>query len=84
MPINVTIAINETVIKTVHIARITGGAGRERERVHEYAVVVQDEVPKEDHEWMTGAFFNHKYGDGVDTLVRKAFEALELDKSPEN
>lgn len=81
MPIHVTIAINDRPIKNVHIARVSGGAGRARGVVHEYSVLDQQNEPASDKEWMDGTLFTHKYGDGVETLVRRALEALEHKKN---
>lgn len=75
MPLHVYVNLNHTGLDELHIARIEGGTNPED--VNTY-VVVQGERPLFYEEWTErGVKYEHRYGDGALTCVRKGIEALE-------
>lgn len=77
MPISVQIAINGRSIETLHIGRDRGGSTAP-DSINNYFVVQSDHYPSSD-EWYSGSAFTHRYGDGVESCVMHALEALKRD-----
>lgn len=74
MPIHVSIRINDDLINTVHIGRLSGGINPDS--INEY-VAVSGERPLFKDDWIeNGTQFEHRYGDGAEVCVRKGLEAL--------
>ncbi len=73
MPIHVDIRINERLLNTLHIGRLSGGT--RPDAVNSYAVLEGSE-PQSNAEWMAGAKFEHRFGDGAEICVMKAIEAI--------
>jgi hypothetical protein len=77
MPVRVRIDINGLDKATIYIGRENGGQGEFPDAVNEYRAVRQRGYPTRD-EWDEGVLFEHRYGDGVETVVEKALVALRL------
>lgn len=73
MPIHVDIKINDTLINTVHIGRVSGTT--DPDSINEYVIVDGPRPETIDH-WYEGADFTHRYGDGAEICVAKGLEAL--------
>ena len=82
MPIEVSIKVNEREVSVLQIARVSGGFDRNAGKTHTYSVLKQPKPPQRDAEWDAGAKFTHRYGDGVETCVRIALEALNSELEP--
>ena len=96
MPIQVHIEVNGRPIESIHIGRESGGTSAED--LNTYLVVKKDalegsrfssrafaEVPSYSEWTEQGISFTHRYGDGIETCVRKGLEALEAhNKATEN
>jgi hypothetical protein len=77
MPVKVVISVNDDIIETVHIARISRSASRHPDKYNDYAVLLQDRRPTP-IEWLKAkVMLRHRYGDGVTVLVRRALQELE-------
>jgi hypothetical protein len=76
MPIHVTIKVNETEVRNIHIARIGGGLDRNPFNTHDYAVLDRKHSPVNEKDWDSGAKFTHVYGDDITVCVEKALAAL--------
>ena len=71
MPLNVTLAINDQTIQHLRISRME----RLRSKSRVYPYIVQTEgmtVP-----------FTHRYSDGAEECVRRALEALAVERKKE-
>ena len=68
VPIHVPIYVNDKLIKTYHIGRVSGGT--DQESINTY-LIVEDDFP-----WETGQMFNHRYGDSIETCVTKGLSAM--------
>jgi hypothetical protein len=80
VPIHVTIAINKDTIETLHIGRIEGGS--DPNDINTYLAALGKQ-PKSLEEWKeNGVEFQHRYGDGALTCVRKALQKLETGVNP--
>ena len=88
MPIQVYIEVNGKPIESIHISRETRA---KRTDVNIYTAVRKEATPATDYksrahaempsyrEWEDdGVRFEHTYGDGVEILVQKAIEALNV------
>lgn len=73
MPLHVDIRVNANLISRIHIGRISGGV--DANDINTYRAVM-GEYPKSYEDWMKGAEFTHRYGDGAEVCVQKAIEAL--------
>lgn len=73
MPLHIDIRINEHLISQVHIGRISGGT--RPDDINTYRAVFGERPSKVEH-WMAGAEYTHRYGDGAEICVQKAFNAL--------
>lgn len=96
MPIQVHIEVNGRPVKSIHISRESGGTSADD--VNTYRVIKKDalegsrfssrafaEVPSYSEWTDRGVSFIHRYGDGIETCVRKGLEALEAhDTAREN
>lgn len=69
MPIHIPIYINDKLIKTYHIGRVSGDTNPES--INTYLVVQDDEL------WGVGKKFTHKYGDGVEVCIAKALSVID-------
>lgn len=76
MPIHVDIKINDTLINTLHIGRFSG-EGTRPDDVNVY-LAVQGKKPTSLDDWIKGAEYRHRYGDGAEVCVMKAIEALKF------
>jgi len=76
MPIHVSIKVNETEVRNIHIARVGGGLDRNPVNSHDYSALDQKEAPVRDEEWDAGVMFTHVYGDDITVCVQKALTAL--------
>lgn len=79
MPIHVDIRINEQVINTIHIGRMSGGT--KPNDLNTY-VVVEGNRPETINDWYdTGEELVHRYGDGAEVLVMLALKKLGYEPS---
>jgi hypothetical protein len=76
MPLHVDIRINETLINTLHIGRVSGDTNPNT--INNY-VIVEGETPTTMDQWFEGEDFTHRYGDGAETCVLKGLKALGYD-----
>ena len=74
MPIHVDIKINDTLINTVHIGRFSG-EGTSSDAVNVY-LAVEGKRPQGLDDWVRGAEYRHRYGDGAEVCVIKGLQAL--------
>lgn len=80
MPLHVYVNINHQGLDSLHIARIEGGT--DPDDINTY-VAVQGDEPYFYEEWLErGVKYEHRYGDGALTCVRKGIEALEKRDAP--
>jgi hypothetical protein len=68
MPIHVPIYVNDKLIKTYHIGRISGDTNPDS--INAY-LIVEDDFP-----WETGRMFNHRYGDSIETCITMGLSAM--------
>jgi len=73
MPLHVTISVNDRLLNTLHIGRVSGGTRPDDWNTY---VVVDGSEPQSNAEWLTGAGFEHRYGDGAEVCVMKAIDAM--------
>ena len=74
MPIHVDIKINDTLISSLHIGRVSGGTNPTD--INPY-LVVRGANPRTISEWDDyGVGFYHTYGDGAEVCVYHALTAL--------
>lgn len=74
MPLHVDIRINEDIINTIHIGRMSGGT--KPNDLNTY-LVVEGKRPETVNDWYdTGEEFVHRYGDGAEVCVALALKAL--------
>jgi len=73
MPIQVQIQVNYKTVQTINIGRLSGGT--EPDDLNMYSAVVSPRHPSI-NQWNRGKKFVHRYGDGLETCVRKALERL--------
>ena len=80
MPLHVYVKLNRQGLDELHIARIEGGT--DPDDINTY-VAVQGEEPLFYDDWIErGIQYEHRYGDGALTCVRKGIEALEKRDAP--
>lgn len=77
MPLHIDIKINETLINTVHIGRVSGDT--RPDTINNY-VIVEGERPTTMDQWFEGADFEHRYGDGAELCVARGLLALYGEK----
>lgn len=70
MPVQIRISVNDELVETLHVARLTK-LGSVEGSVNEYAVVQQHDEPTNE-EWDNAPRFYHAYGDDVVTLALEA------------
>jgi hypothetical protein len=82
MPLHADIRINDTLIRTISIGRLNGGA--HPDDVNTYVAVEVE--PGGALDWWDDnhAKFVHRYGDGAETCVLKALQALGYEVKPKN
>ena len=68
MPIHVPIYVNDKLIKTYHIGRVSGDTNHDS--INTYLIT------EEGFPWETGQMFNHRYGDSIETCVTKGLSAI--------
>jgi hypothetical protein len=68
MPIHVPIYVNQTLIKTYTIGRVSGDTNPDS--INTYLIT------EEGFPWETGQMFNHRYGDSIETCVTKGLSAM--------
>jgi hypothetical protein len=74
MPLHVDIRINDRLLHTLHIGRVSGGTSPDS--INSYVVVEGDE-PQSKSEWLAGTPYEHRYGDGAKACVMKAIQAMK-------
>lgn len=74
MPIHVDIRINDHLLNTLHIGRFSGDSTAP-DSINGY-LVVEGKKPTSIDDWVKGAEFKHRYGDGAEVCVAKALKAL--------
>lgn len=75
MPLHIDIRVNETLINTLHIARVKGGT--KPDDINDY-VVVDGSRPTRHEDWLIdGIPFTHRYGDGAEVCVMKGIKAMK-------
>lgn len=79
MPLHITVKINNDTLETLHIGRMAGGT--KADDINTYSAVLGDR-PFYQQDWDNGVMYEHRYGDGALTCVRKALEAIEKSKMP--
>lgn len=74
MPLHIDIRVNDTLINTLHIARVRGGT--DPDDMNDY-LVVEGYRPTRYEDWLIDSMpFKHRYGDGAEKCVQRAMEAL--------
>jgi len=74
MPLHVDIKINESLINSIHIGRVSGGT--KPDDINDY-VVVEGDKPIRPEDWhVDGVPYTHRYGDGAEVCVVKGLKAL--------
>jgi hypothetical protein len=68
MPIHIPIYVNDKIIKTYHIGRVSGDTNPES--INTY-LIIEDDFP-----WEEGKMFTHRYGDSIDACVIKGINAI--------
>jgi hypothetical protein len=74
MATQVEMRVNGSIIQTLHIGRIEGT--EDKHSLNTYIAVVRR--PGEQPDWYAddATEFQHRYGDGIEELVRKALNAI--------
>jgi hypothetical protein len=75
MPLHVAIFLNRQLLSEIHIARLAGGT--REDDVNTYIAVTGDEPMWLEEYDVSGASYQHRYGDGAEVCVMKAIEALK-------
>jgi hypothetical protein len=73
MPLHVDIRVNDHLINTLHIGRLSGDTSPDS--INSYKVV-EGEMPDRLDKWLVGTDFEHRYGDGAEVCVMKAIQAI--------
>lgn len=73
MPLHVDIRVNEHLLNTIHIGRMSGGT--RPDDINTY-LVVEGDRPTDASDWFEGEEYTHRYGDGAEVCVIKALSAL--------
>ena len=73
MPLHVDIRVNDLLINTLHIGRMSGGT--RPDNINTY-MIVEGERPQSVEDWLDGVEYNHRYGDGAEVCVIKGLQAL--------
>lgn len=68
MPIHIPIYVNDKLIKTYHIGRVSGDTNPDS--INTYLIT------EEGFPWETGQMFNHRYGDSIETCIAKGLSAM--------
>jgi hypothetical protein len=68
MPIHVPIYVNDKLIKTYHIGRISGDTNPDS--INAYLIVEDDQL------WHVGKKFTHRYGDSIETCITLGLSAM--------
>ena len=82
MPIHVDIRINDTVVESLHVGRMSKN-GTHAGSINEYSILKGSDLDKpglvsepNEPEWDTGVRFNHRYGDDVLLALFRGLYAL--------
>lgn len=73
MPLHIDIKINDILINTVHIGRVSGDTNPDS--INKY-LIVDGETPQTADQWFEGEGFEHRYGDGAELCVARGLLAL--------
>ena len=75
MAVQVEMRVNGYIIKTLHIGRIEGT--EDKDSVNTYIAGIR--LPAEQPDWYASDMveLNHRYGDGIEELVRKALNTIK-------
>ena len=68
MPIHVPIYVNDTLVKTYHIARVEGNTNPDS--INTYLIIQDDQI------WQVGKKFTHRYGDSIETCITLGLSAM--------
>ena len=68
MPIHVPIYVNQTLIKTYTIGRVSGDTNPDS--INTYLIT------EEGFPWETGQMFTHRYGDSIETCITLGLSAM--------
>lgn len=76
MPLHIDIRVNDTLLNTLHIARVRGGT--HPDDMNDY-LIVEGEKPARHEDWLIeGIPFKHRYGDGAEICVMRGLRMLKL------
>lgn len=75
MAVQVEMRVNGYIIKTLHIGRIEGN--EDKESINTYIAGIRN--PGEQPDWYASDIveLEHRYGDGIEELVRKALNTIK-------
>lgn len=75
MAVQVEMRVNGYIIKTLHIGRIEGT--EDKDSVNHYLAAIR--LPGEQPDWYADDVteFEHRYGDGIEELTRKALNIIK-------
>jgi hypothetical protein len=73
MPLHVDIKINDALLGQIHIGRWKGGT--RPDDINTY-LVVRGQRPQSEADWLLGAEYTHRYGDGAEKCIILGLEAL--------
>lgn len=75
MPLHIDIRINDTLLNTLHIARVKGGT--RPDDINDY-LILDGPKPTRYEDWLIdGIAFTHRYGDGAEICVMKGIQAMQ-------
>lgn len=76
MPLHIDIRVNDTLLNTLHIARVRGGTNPDD--INDY-LIVEGDKPTRHEDWLIdGIPFKHRYGDGAEICVLRGLRVLKL------
>jgi len=75
MAVQVEMRVNGYIIKTLHIGRVEGT--EDKDSVNHYLAAIR--LPGEQPDWYASDMveLDHRYGDGIEELVRKALNTIK-------
>lgn len=75
MAVQVEMRVNGHIIKTLHISRTEGT--EDKHSINKYFATIR--LPGEQADWYADDVFEveHRYGDGIEELVRKALNTIK-------
>lgn len=75
MPLHIEIKINNTVLNTLHIARVKGDTRPDSNNDY---LIIEGEYPLRNEDWyIDGVTFKHRYGDGAEVCVMRGIQAMK-------